>query len=61
MVITKQQIIDTINALPGEEFHDVDVVINELILLEKIKKGLAAIEDGNIIPEEDADKEIEKW
>jgi hypothetical protein len=38
-MITKKQIIDVINAMPQEEFNDVEAVIEEIILLEKIIGG----------------------
>ena len=61
MIITKEQIIDMINAMPQEEFTDVDIVIEEIILLEKIKRGLAAAENGETFSEEEVDKITEAW
>jgi len=34
---------------------------DEMILLEKIEKGLAQSEMGNVISDENLDKEIAKW
>ena len=61
MIITKEQIIDMINAMPQEEFTNVDIVIEEIILLEKIKRGLAATENGETFSEEEVDKITEAW
>jgi hypothetical protein len=60
-MITKNQIIDVIRAMPENEFDDVEPVIQEIILLEKIKKGLLAIEKGEVISEDEIDKLVEKW
>ncbi len=61
MVITKKQIIDIISAMPQEEFNDIEVVIEEIILLEKIKRGLTAAENGETLSEGEVDKIIETW
>jgi len=52
-MISKNQIIDVIKAMPEEEFTDIEPVIEEIILLEKIKKGLTAVEKGDIRSEEE--------
>ncbi len=56
MPIKKSEIIDAIKAMPQEEFADIDEVIEEIILLEKIEKGLKDMREGNVIAEEDLDK-----
>jgi predicted transcriptional regulator len=61
MPITKKQIIEAIEAMPKEEFDSADEVIEEIILLEKIEKGLEAVRKGEVLSEEEIDKEIEKW
>ncbi len=60
-MITKKQIIDVIKAMPEDEFYDVEPVIEEIILLEKIKKGLAATEKGEMLSENEVDKLTEEW
>ena len=60
-MLTKQQIVEAINALPGDKFDNIDTVIEEIILLEKIEKGLKDITEGKIMPEDEVDREIEKW
>lgn len=61
MGISKKQIIEVINAIPQEEFNDVEAVIEEIILLEKIEKGMEAMRNGEVISEHEADKAIDKW
>ena len=60
-MITKQQIVDAINALPEDKFDNIDTVIEEIILLEKIEKGLQDIKEGKTMSAEEVDREIEKW
>ena len=60
-MISKNQIIDVIKAMPEEEFTDIEPVIEEIILLEKIKKGLAAVEKNEVLSEDEVEKLSEKW
>ena len=53
MPITQKQIIKAIINIPKEEFTSVDEVI---ILLEKIEAGLKAMENKDVVSEEDANK-----
>lgn len=61
MPISKTQIIEAIKAMPQEEFADIDEVIEEIILLEKIEKGLNAIKNGEVLSEEEANKLMDSW
>lgn len=61
MPITKKQIIEVIKAMPKEEFVNADEVIEEIILLEKIEEGLKAVEKGDVVSEEEANKIMDSW
>ena len=61
MPITKTQIINTIKAMPQEEFTNIDEVFEEIILMEKIEKGLAAMNNGDVVSEEEANKIMDSW
>ena len=56
MAITKKQIIEAIEAMPQEEFVNVDEVIEEIILLEKIERGIKDMEEGRVITHEEMKK-----
>ena len=58
-MLTKENVINAINKLPGE--FSVDQAIDELILLEKIDKGLSQSKSNNVIPDEELDKELPEW
>lgn len=61
MAITKEKILEVIKAMPQEEFATVDEVIEEIILLEKIERGLKDVENGEVISEEEANKIMDSW
>lgn len=61
MTLTKKQVLEAIEAMPEERFTHIDAVIEELILLEKIERGLEAIKNREVISEEELDQEIEQW
>jgi hypothetical protein len=42
-MLTKEQVISAINQLPGK--FSIDEVIDELILLEKDRKGISSVRD----------------
>jgi hypothetical protein len=60
MIINKKQAVDAINAMPKDEY-EVDEILEEIIMLEKIQKGLQAVSEGRILSEDDVEKEIKKW
>ena len=59
MPITKNQIIEAIKAMPQDEFANIDEVIEEIILLEKIERGINDMEEGRVIAHEEMKKEID--
>ena len=61
MILTKKQVLEAIEAMPEERFTHIDAVIEELILLEKIERGLEAIKNREVISEEELDREVEQW
>jgi hypothetical protein len=58
-MITKEKIINGINNLPDP--ITIDDILDEIILLEKIEKGLDQSEKDQIISDNDLDKRIDKW
>ena len=61
MPITKNQIIEAIKAIPQDEFDNIDEVIEEIILLEEIERGIKDMEEGRVITHEEMKKEIDSW
>lgn len=60
-MLTKKQVVEAINSIPEDKFGDIENIIEEIILLEKIDKGIDAVKKGNVVSEEEANKEMEKW
>ena len=58
-MLTKLLVKKQLKKLP-EEFS-LDEFVEQLILIQKIVKGLNDSKNNNVISEEDLDKEIEKW
>ncbi|MBS1918102.1 MAG: hypothetical protein JST87_17665 [Bacteroidetes bacterium] len=60
-MITKQKILETIKAMPEENFDDLEVVIERLVLLEKIQKGIEQAERGETISIDELKEEMKLW
>jgi len=55
-MLTKTKVLKAIKQLP--ENFSIDEIIDQMILLEKIEIGLAQSKRGEVISDEDLDKEI---
>ncbi len=55
----KTQIINTIGNLP--ENLSIDQVLEHLVFLEKVQKGLIDSENGNVFTKKEASNRLEKW
>ena len=60
-MITKDKIIESIKAMPEEKFEDIDVLLERIVLLEKIETGLKDIQNGNTHTNEEMNQIIESW
>ncbi len=58
-MITKTQLIDTLNKLP--ENLTIDQVIDHLIFVEKVQKGLVDSAEGRINSKVEARQKLNKW
>jgi len=58
-MLTQTKVLKAIKHLP-EEFS-IDELVDKMILIEKIEIGLSQSEKGEVISEDDLDKEIAKW
>lgn len=58
-MLTKEKVINAINKLPGE--FSLEDMLDELLLLDKLEKGLAQSESNEVIADEDLDKELPEW
>ena len=60
-MLTKEKLLKTLAAIPEEKFNNIDEVLEEIILLEKIENSLNAAEKNEVLTEEEVDKEISRW
>jgi predicted transcriptional regulator len=58
-MITKTQLINTLNQLP--ENMTIDQVIDHLIFVEKVQKGLEDSENGRVFTNDEAKQKLGKW
>lgn len=58
-MITKTQIINSLDKLP--ENLTIDQIVDHLIFIEKVQKGLADSESGRINTVEEAKIKLNKW
>ncbi len=58
-MITKTQLINTLDKLP--ENLTIDQVIDHIIFVEKVQKGISDSENGRINTKEEAKQKLSKW
>ena len=56
---TKENIITTINNL--SEPITIDDILDKILLLEKIEKGMEQSENGQVIDDDDLDSRLDSW
>ncbi len=60
-MITKEKLIETIKNMPEEKFNNLDSVLEEIILMDKIENSLEASAKGDVLTEEEMDKLVDSW
>ena len=58
-MISKSKLKEQIEQLPDK--FSIDELIDRLLFIEKVEKGEKQSENGEVISEEDLDKDIKKW
>ncbi len=58
-MLTKTQIIDSLNNLP--ENVTIDQVIEHLVVVDKVQKGLNDSAEGKVYSKEEAREKLKKW
>ena len=59
-MLNKQQVIESIQQLPDQ--FSVDELIERVIVMEKIERGLIQSQKGEIVPDNDLEKtKLSKW
>lgn len=60
-MLTKDLILETIKNMPEEEFDDIDVLLERLVILDKIQTGIEQADKGELISFEELAKELRQW
>ena len=60
-MLTKEKLLETIQNMPEEKFNNLDTVLEEIILMDKIEISLEAASRGEVLSEEEMDKLVDSW
>jgi predicted transcriptional regulator len=60
-MLTKEKILAAINEMPEDQFENIDVLLERLVVLSKIDRGLSDVEKGNVISHDDMKNQIDSW
>jgi predicted transcriptional regulator len=55
----REKVIDTVRELPQE--FELEELIEKLVFVEKIEKGIQQAEEGKVTPHDEVKKMIKKW
>ncbi len=55
----KAKVLDTINEMPAD--FDLEDLIERLIFIDKVEKGLQQAREGKVIPHEEVKRKIKEW
>jgi len=58
-MITKSQIIHTLEGMP--EQVTIDQVVDQLVFLDKVQKGISDSDSDNVYTKEEAKQKLNKW
>ena len=57
--MNREKAIATINEMPQD--FDLDILMEKLIFIEKVEKGLQQLEEGNSLTHEQVKQHIKQW
>ena len=60
-MLTKEQVLQSIKNMPEERFDDIDVLLERLVMLEKIYTGLDQLDKGEGVAVDQMQKEMSTW
>ena len=58
-MLTKTSVIKIITRFPDN--FSIDELVDKMILLEKIEKGIQDADNGRVITDDELEKQIEEW
>jgi predicted transcriptional regulator len=60
-MLTKEKILESIKAMPEDNFEDIDVLLERIVVLDKIERGIKDVEEGNVISNEEMKTVVDSW
>ena len=60
-MLTKEQVLQSITNMPEERFDDIDILLERLVMLEKIYTGLDQLDKGEGVAIDQLQKEMNEW
>lgn len=60
-MLTKEVILNAIKNMPEDRFDDIDVLLERIVMLEKIYTGIDQADRDEVISFEDLEKETKEW
>ena len=59
IVMNKTKVLEAVNSLPDE--FSLEEIIERLIILEKIEKGMQQVRQGQVVTTAEAKNRLQKW
>ncbi len=60
-MLTKEKLIESIQNMPEDKFEDIDILLDRIIILEKIESGINDIKEGNVVSSTEMDTIVKSW
>lgn len=58
-MLTKEKVISAINKMPSQ--FSIEDIMDELLFIDKIEKGLSQSKTNDVISDQELDKELPEW
>ena len=60
-MLSKVKLLEAIQNMSEEKFTNLDSVLEEIILMDKIENSIEAAARGDVLSEEEMDKLVDSW
>lgn len=60
-MLTKEKILDAIKAMPEEKFDEIELLLERLVILDKVEQGEEDIKAGRVHSNEKMKEIIKSW
>ena len=60
-MLTKEQVLESIKNMPEDRFDHIDILLERLVMLDKIYTGIEQCDKGESISTDELEKQIGSW